>query len=116
MDIIHPQTDRHTREWKNKEATVCLIGPALHHIGFHENTRLRQQTGSNLKEHSDASCWLLQPEAEYVTQTQLLMRQQAGTDLRKTHLDSPSATDITNLLTHYELFSKVVTVITNLMF
>lgn len=40
---------------------MCLTGPALHHIGFHENTRLRERTGGNLKEQSNTSCWLLQP-------------------------------------------------------
>lgn len=54
MDITRKQTD--TRKWKNKEAIVCLIGSALHHIGFHENTRQSERTGGNLKEHSNTSC------------------------------------------------------------
>lgn len=43
-DEHNPSTDRQTErhKWKNKEAIVCLTGPALHHIGFHENTRLRE--------------------------------------------------------------------------
>jgi len=53
IDVTHPLTDTHRR--KNKEAIVCLIGPGLHHVGFHENTRLSKQTGGNPKEHSNTS-------------------------------------------------------------
>lgn len=70
MNITHPLTDRQRDKWKNKEAIVCLTGPALHHIGFYENTRLRERTGGNLKEQSNTSCWLLQPGVLHVTQTQ----------------------------------------------
>lgn len=55
MDMNHLQT---ITDWRgNKETIECLSVLALRHIGFHENPRLSEQTGGNLKERGDRALY-----------------------------------------------------------